>query len=531
MNNLKYIILLMYLLFVDTSYGQMPTLTISNVKVNGQPITNNTIEFGNLSQITVRYQVDFVKPENLTLGNVSYVNGVQNNNGFVQLFTPQNFNIPAGNTGFTDIREYDLYASNYSLCNDQYLSAELTLFNANVTYYSNHISIKRNAQFDLTTTTNPINCGSPVLLKANALDCLSGSSVLYYWTIGNGWILPNGSPSPSTLTSSTNTISLIPINSQPSPVSVIPKVNGVASLSSSYTVSLTPFTTTASISGANSICSGSSTYTVTGLPAGVTASNWQSSNTAVATVSSSGVVTAVGTGTVTISRTLTNACGQTTPITKTVYIGAPAVAVSNSVVGSSSVYANTSSGYSVSAVPGTSFYSWSIVAINPSCSTGLPKFMDNNSSTISTTTPSTTINWGNCKGTYVVNCSATNSCASAGIGYKQVEVLDSSSDPCAFLYSLGKNPIQNGEAITYKVIGPPGPCPETNKEGMQRLATVKQHTIKVSIFNLLGTKMFEKEIVFGGDEFSIEDLKLSQGKYIVHIEEKNTIKKEIIIIN
>ena len=68
-----------------------------------------------------------------------------------------------------------------------------------------------------------------------------------------------------------------------------------------------PLPATGTITGASSVCMGSST-TLTDT-AGASAGTWTSSNTSVATISASGVVTPVATGTATISYSLTNACG------------------------------------------------------------------------------------------------------------------------------------------------------------------------------------------------------------------------------
>lgn len=96
-NFTKFICLLISILFFKAN-AQIPTFTISNVTVNGQPIINNTINFGDLDQITVRYRVDFEKSNYLHIGSVKYINGLNNNNGFVQLFNPETLYLVEGNT-------------------------------------------------------------------------------------------------------------------------------------------------------------------------------------------------------------------------------------------------------------------------------------------------------------------------------------------------------------------------------------------------------------------------------------------------
>ena len=82
-----------------------------------------------------------------------------------------------------------------------------------------------------------------------------------------------------------------------------------------------------SISGANIICTGSTNYTLSGAPVGSTI-QWQSSNPAVATISgtgTTGTVTKVGTGTVTITARIANYCHAGNIATKSVAIGIPAL--------------------------------------------------------------------------------------------------------------------------------------------------------------------------------------------------------------
>jgi hypothetical protein len=64
------------------------------------------------------------------------------------------------------------------------------------------------------------------------------------------------------------------------------------------------------ITGSSAVCAGS-TITLSNTTTGGT---WSSSNTAIATVGSTGIVTGVASGTVTISYTVTNSCGTATAI-------------------------------------------------------------------------------------------------------------------------------------------------------------------------------------------------------------------------
>ncbi len=82
---------------------------------------------------------------------------------------------------------------------------------------------------------------------------------------------------------------------------------GTATATKSITVN--PNANAGIISGASSVCAGATTTLSSNGDAG---GPWSSDNTAVATVSSSGVVTGVSTGTATISYTVTNTCGTAT---------------------------------------------------------------------------------------------------------------------------------------------------------------------------------------------------------------------------
>ena len=110
------------------------------------------------------------------------------------------------------------------------------------------------------------------------------------------------------------------------------------SCGSEYTtmgISVTPRPTVAAITGASSICPGLTETLRDGTAGGV----WTSSSTAVATVNSSGLVTAVGGGTSTISYTLTNSCGSTSATALVVVDPTPVV---DSISGPSSVCSGSS---------------------------------------------------------------------------------------------------------------------------------------------------------------------------------------------
>ena len=111
--------------------------------------------------------------------------------------------------------------------------------------------------------------------------------------------------------------------------------NGCGSEYTTMGISVTPRPTVAAITGASSICPGLTETLRDGTAGGV----WTSSSTAVATISSTGVVTAVGGGTSTISYTLTNSCGSTSATALVVVDPTPIV---DSISGPSSVCSGSS---------------------------------------------------------------------------------------------------------------------------------------------------------------------------------------------
>ena len=104
----------------------------------------------------------------------------------------------------------------------------------------------------------------------------------------------------------------------------------IASLSITLTINDMPLVNT--ISGNNSLCAGTSTL----LTDITTGGSWSSNNTAVASISNSGLVTAFTTGTTIISYAVTNTCGTTTKTTSVTVTDVPVV---NNIAGNNSVCA------------------------------------------------------------------------------------------------------------------------------------------------------------------------------------------------
>ena len=66
---MKKIITILFIIFnLHFSFSQIE-FKIKDVKVNGQPIPNGSpIEFNGATSVVVRFKVEFLKPDNLTIG-------------------------------------------------------------------------------------------------------------------------------------------------------------------------------------------------------------------------------------------------------------------------------------------------------------------------------------------------------------------------------------------------------------------------------------------------------------------------------
>ncbi len=131
--------------------------------------------------------------------------------------------------------------------------------------------------------------------------------------------------------------------------------NSCGTASSNKSIFVKPLPSTGSISGASTICPTGSTI----LSDAVSGGTWSSSNTSVATINTTGTVTAVGSGSTTISYSLTNACGTSAatlaftvsnPPSAGVITGSPTVCTGSSITLSDTVSGGT---WSVSNSNGT----------------------------------------------------------------------------------------------------------------------------------------------------------------------------------
>jgi uncharacterized protein YjdB len=93
--------------------------------------------------------------------------------------------------------------------------------------------------------------------------------------------------------------------------------NGCGTVAATHIVTVSTSATTATLSSSLSVfCQGTAILITASIPGGV----WSSSNTTIALVDSTGIVTGTGGGTATISYVITNACGSAAPATKSVTV-------------------------------------------------------------------------------------------------------------------------------------------------------------------------------------------------------------------
>lgn len=229
---------------------------------------------------------------------------------------------------------------------------------------------------------------------------------------------------------------------------------------------------------------------------------------------------------------------------KEIIIGKPTYMSQPIQNGYDNVSVNSSSNLKVNPPLGAKEYYWTIIENSNSCgcyttSDGLefcpsgivkPKFP--NGSTYSYTSSSTwaNINWGNCKGTYIVNCYSKNECGLTPINHKVVTVYSNTGggfDPCEGKLVVFPNPInknKSNDEIVVNLIYPPDPCDNPTVSGK-----AGEINNEVKIYDFYGTLLFSQR--YNSDDFKISNLSLKPGNYILNVfTSKGFQKKEIIFV-
>jgi len=310
------------------------------------------------------------------------------------------------------------------------------------------------------------------------------------------------------------------------------------------------FCSNAQITGSSILCS-TGIYSVSSL---ATSSSWSiSEGSSLVTMSISGnqvtinQVNPSSSGYITLNANYSNTKCGTASVSKRIWVGRPNVQDQNIYGGYDNVPKNTQSTFSVTPVPGATQYNWTIYINSNNCgcttdSDGLitcpsgtlfPKFASNNSTSFTTTSTSASVNWGNCVGTYTVNCIALNTCGTDGIYYKVVDVFSSTgggggSNPCEGELLVYPNPInRNGGSgdVSVNIAYPGDPC----DDDINSLRTSSSNQNQVTIYDFYGNKVYSNQ--YATDEFSIKGIDLKRGHYILNVfTSKGFSKKEILIV-
>lgn len=147
----------------------------------------------------------------------------------------------------------------------------------------------------------------------------------YIWNVGNGWE-QDGIPINGTFTTTNSSITLKPVSglNLPSNVSVTTILDGASYPTMTAIISRKYFNPKYSISGQTEVCN-NETFTINNLDNQHTIT-WSSSNNYIATITPinnyQATVTKVGDGTITITATVINLCGQQKVFTKKLVLGA-----------------------------------------------------------------------------------------------------------------------------------------------------------------------------------------------------------------
>jgi hypothetical protein len=229
------------------------------------------------------------------------------------------------------------------------------------------------------------------------------------------------------------------------------------------------------------------------------------------------------------------------PITKRIWVGVPKYISQQITGGNDNVPVNSNSNLGVVPTEGVQEYYWTLSENYTSCgcttnSSGLtycpqgtikPKFPNGSTTSYTSTSKNANVIWGNCPGTYFVQCYYKNECGLTPINHKYVNVFSPTggggSDPCAGRLSMSPNPINkystNGE-FTANITYPVDPC--DNPTGNYR-------TNEVKIYDFYGNLVYSQN--FDTDEMQIRNVNLQKGNYALNVfTYKGYSLREIIVV-
>ena len=338
-NIIKSLVLTLFLSLSFFSYSQVTT-TIKDFYSSG--ISGyildcySPIDITNSNSINLDFDVELIR-SNQNANNSSGLLKIYyktHYNNTTELFLTQQSILSGNWSNYSSAQEYrttvknisvTLHASDFNFT-DGVFYAVYEPTGSSSKYSSCEYDVVKNPIFNINHASLSIPCAStsPVVFTVTNVHSHSGS-ISYQWQVGSSWFY-NGGIAPTTITTTSNTITLTPRTYPPGNVTVTTTLNGTLLLPSISSVHLSSYNPIVSISGVSQVCS-TAVLSVNSLPAGSTVTSWTSSNTSVATISSinghQGLITSVNDGTVNISAIVENSCGQQKTIWKTITVGSP----------------------------------------------------------------------------------------------------------------------------------------------------------------------------------------------------------------
>lgn len=217
------------------------------------------------------------------------------------------------------------------------------------------ITITPNANIASVTGTSPICIAGSTTFLANSVVLGGGTGT---WSSSNSAV--------ATVNSSTGVVTGITAGTSNIIYTITGGCSGTKTAQQSITIN--PNASIASVTGTSNLCiSTSTTYTANSVILGGGTGAWSSSNNSVATVNASGLVTATGAGSCTITYTITGGCGGSISASQAVNVfsgipttpGTPIVPASQSSSLCPIAYGLM---YSISAVANATSYTWNVPA-------------------------------------------------------------------------------------------------------------------------------------------------------------------------
>tara|TARA_R110002012_G_scaffold263456_1_gene446209 strand:- start:35993 stop:37474 length:1482 start_codon:yes stop_codon:yes gene_type:complete len=292
--------------------------------ISGTPISNcGTIAFGTNATVRIQFTINLSKQQNQVVGT---------SNLFVYTIGSSGSRIERSNTTIQPVNFVTNFQTSADITMSQtdFNNSGGTLFavfksSGNIEYQtacSYSITKTNPPSFTLSPTTLPLPCGdtSSRTFTVTPANIPSGAVVTYQWS-HNGWSQLSATATSKTLQPNSGT-------TLPSSVIVTPFINGVSQGTRTSTVTRAPFTTTATISAANSLCSGTTTVSLANFPSG-SSTDWSVTGGSLVSIVGQNNTSLVlqrngsGSGEITISALISNACNQTITLSKSMFVGSP----------------------------------------------------------------------------------------------------------------------------------------------------------------------------------------------------------------